>query len=142
MKKTLITLMMSLLVVVAISQSPVTLKAHTYNFGIKNEIGVGNADDIVWIGEQPSEILILLGSEDVVIYSEKKQRYTVLEIVTTDGQYTWLSSDNNGGRCYLTLVAMDNRTTDIMVLVEYMDSAWYYVCSRMSVNTMDTLRDY
>lgn len=142
MKKLVITLMMSLLTIVAISQSPVSLKAYTYNFGIKSEIGVGNAEDIVWVGEQQSEILIVLGDKDVIVYSEKIQQYTVLEIVTMDGQYTWLASDNKGGRCHLSIVAMDNGTTDVMVLVEFADSVWYYVCSRIYSNSLTPLRSY
>ena len=138
MKKLAIVLMMSLLSVVAISQSPVSLTAHTYNFGFKNKIGVGNSEDIVWVGERHSEILLVLGDKDVIVYSEKIQQYTVLEIVTTDGQYTWLASDNKGGRCHLTIVGMGNGTNDIMVLVEFADSVWYYVCNRVN----NALRTY
>lgn len=142
MKKTLITLMMSLLVIVAMSQSLVSLKAYTYNFGIKNKMGEGNADDIVWIGEQECRIPISLSDEDAIVYSEDIQHYTVLETITTEDQYTWLASDNKGGRCYLTILGMDDGTDNIMIVIEYMDSAWYYVCNVVYSNSLTPLRSY
>ena len=135
MKKILIALMLSLLTIIAVSQVTLTLKAHTYNFGIKNEMGEGNSEDIVWVGEQPIGIMVVMSDHTMAIYSEYIQRYTTQElIVKNEGQYTWLASDDKNGRCHLSIVSTASGECDIMIVIEYLDSVWYYVCSKVSDN--------
>lgn len=110
----------------------VYLKSFLMNFGVINQFK--SRDDetrITWAEQEESEVEIKLTNNQAFIYSAAYQEYTILNLHSEDSNFkTFLAQDTNDGRCYLTIRHVNNEQKNIMLIIEYNDYIWYYVCNK------------
>ena len=120
MKKTLITLVLSLWTIISFSQ--VYADAYTLGVGVRNN----SNDDYTWGEMKPLEtkIPIKMEGKDITIYTENIQYYQTLmpEYKVGDKGSYWKAVDSNSKRCRVFLFYGDTNT----IAIEYEDACIIY----------------
>ena len=76
------------------------------------------------------DVLIDLGVKKVIIHSNKKQEFHIIEYngEFNEGTSKWYCSDLNGRTCNLFITKINTETGIFTVGIEYSDLIYYYVC--------------
>jgi len=125
MKNLLAILLMLFLSVTSFSQVAHT-RAKLFNVGYKDT----ESNEFVWNGT-PTEcnILIDIKQNSVVIWSKEKQNYSVIGKVEDNNEYVmYRMSDSNGRKCNFYIAPVKD-SQSVLIIIEYSDYAWLYVCS-------------
>ena len=124
MKKIFMLLMLVLLCTTSFSQVR-HARANTLSYGSKNENNI-----IDWKEPITIDVLIDLGVKKVIIHSNKKQEFHIIEYngEFNEGTSKWYCSDLNGRTCNLLITKINTETGIFTVGIEYSDLIYYYVC--------------
>ena len=105
-----------------------TAHARAYEFRIGKRDYYTN--EIVWNGNtSPCNILIEIKDYDIIVYSNIKQHYHVIQKLneSSEGAVMYRMSDSQGTKCNFYMGPIEG-SESVYIAIEYNDYAWMYSC--------------
>jgi hypothetical protein len=104
------------------------MRAHNFSMGLR-ENEQSKVHNWIFDGKE-CNILIELHQTKVIIYSQKKQTYRIInQVESSENTWKWLCKDDEGITCYFRMTSDPEHPGLMALAVEYNDAVWFYIAS-------------